>query len=62
MLELKNISFYADTDNGKKEILKNISLTIDDRFVAITGQRWRQIYSCQGHRRYYSAHERADPS
>lgn len=37
MLELKNISFSAETDNGRKDILKNISLTIDDRFVAITG-------------------------
>lgn len=37
MLELENISFAAETDNGKKEILKNISLAIDDRFVAITG-------------------------
>lgn len=34
MLELKNICFV--TDEGK-EILKDISLTIDDRFVAITG-------------------------
>jgi len=34
MLELREISFAAD--NGK-EILKNINLKIDDRFVAITG-------------------------
>jgi len=34
MLELKNICFK--TEDGK-EILKNISLKIDDRFVAITG-------------------------
>ncbi len=33
MLELKNISFTADG----KEILKDISLKVDDRFVAITG-------------------------
>ena len=36
MLELRNVS-YTVTDNGKKEILKNINLTIDDRFVVITG-------------------------
>ncbi len=36
MLELKNISYTA-TDNGKKDILKNINLEIDDRFVVITG-------------------------
>lgn len=33
MLELKNISYRV----GEKEILKNVSLVIDDRFVAITG-------------------------
>lgn len=38
MLELKNISFTVSTeDGGKKEILKNVSLKIEDRFVAITG-------------------------
>ena len=38
MLELKNISFSAETENGtKKDILKDISLTIDEGFVAITG-------------------------
>lgn len=37
MLELKNISFTADTEHGKKEIIKNVSLTLDDRFVAFTG-------------------------
>ena len=37
MLELQNISFSAETENGTKEILKNISLTVDERFVAITG-------------------------
>lgn len=36
MLELKNISYTA-TDNGTKDILKNINLKIDDRFVVITG-------------------------
>ena len=37
MLELRNISFDADNDGAKKEILKNISLTVNERFVAITG-------------------------
>ncbi len=37
MLELKNVSYTVDTDNTEKEILKNINLTIDDHFVAITG-------------------------
>ena len=39
MLELKDICFTpADSEAGaSKEILKNINLTIDERFVAITG-------------------------
>ena len=38
MLELKNVSYVVKDENGKdKEILKNINLTIDERFVAITG-------------------------
>lgn len=37
MLELQNISFSAPSDGGEKEILKNINLKTDDRFVAITG-------------------------
>ena len=34
MLELKNVSYK--TDDGK-EILKNVNLSISDRFVAVTG-------------------------
>ena len=37
MLKLENISFSADTENGKKEILKDITLEIDGGFTAITG-------------------------
>lgn len=38
MLELKNISFQVNDENDRnKEILKNINLKIDERFVAITG-------------------------
>ena len=38
MLELKNLSFSADGERGKVEILKDISLTIEDgKFVVITG-------------------------
>lgn len=37
MLELKNISYEVDDDNDNKEILKNVNLTIDEHFVAITG-------------------------
>ncbi|MEG1050088.1 MAG: ABC transporter ATP-binding protein, partial [Oscillospiraceae bacterium] len=36
MLELKNIS-YTVTDDGNKDILKNVSLIIDEGFVVITG-------------------------
>ncbi len=39
MLELRNVSFQAENeDDGKEiEILRDISLTIEDRFVAVTG-------------------------
>ena len=37
MLELENISFTASGENGTKEILKQVSLKVDERFVAITG-------------------------
>ena len=38
MLELRNVSVAAENEDGSvKEILKNVSLQIDERFVAITG-------------------------
>ena len=37
MLELRNISYEVEDDQESREILKNINLTIDDHFVAITG-------------------------
>lgn len=38
MLELKNISFGADGDDGHVEIVRDITLTIpDNKFVVITG-------------------------
>ena len=37
MLELKNVSYEVNDENVNKEIIKNISFTIDERFVAITG-------------------------
>ena len=38
MLELQNISYeVSDEPEGKREILKNINLKIEERFVAITG-------------------------
>ena len=37
MLELKNVSFVADSDEGQKEIIKNVSLTLDDKIIAFTG-------------------------
>ena len=52
MLELKNISFtVSDEENRDKEIIKDISLTLeDDKFIAITGPRWK-INTGQDHRR-----------
>lgn len=38
MLELRHVSFSADGENGTVEILRDISLTIEDKkFVVITG-------------------------
>lgn len=37
MLELKDISYQVNDETTDKEILKNINLKIEDRFVAITG-------------------------
>lgn len=37
MLELKNICYSVETPDGVKDILKDVSLKIDDRFVVITG-------------------------
>lgn len=37
MLELKNISFSAENQDKPIEILKDVSVTIDERFVAVTG-------------------------
>lgn len=37
MLELRNISYEVHDEKSDKGILKNVSLTIDDHFVAITG-------------------------
>lgn len=37
MLELKNVSFTAQNEQGTKEIINNISLTLSERFVALTG-------------------------
>lgn len=37
MLELKNIGYEVEDELGKKQILKDVSLTLDERFVAFTG-------------------------
>ena len=38
MLELKNITYTVETESGEQlDILHDINLTIDERFVAITG-------------------------
>ena len=37
MLELKNVSYAVESENGVKHILKNINLTLNERFVAFTG-------------------------
>ena len=38
MLELKNLCFSVEEGEGRKDIVKNVSLTVDDgKFVVITG-------------------------
>ena len=38
MLTLENVSFEVPAEQGQKEILRDISLTIDDhKFVVVTG-------------------------
>lgn len=37
MLELKNVSYRVEVDGEEKYILKDVNLTIKERFVAITG-------------------------
>ncbi len=37
MLELKNVGYLVKDELGEKQILKNINLTLDERFVAFTG-------------------------
>ncbi|MBR6359814.1 MAG: ATP-binding cassette domain-containing protein, partial [Lachnospiraceae bacterium] len=37
MLELKNISYLVDEQSTTKEIIRDVSFKVDERFVAITG-------------------------
>lgn len=37
MLELKNVSYVVNGEQGEKAILKDVNLTLDERFVAFTG-------------------------
>ncbi|MFA5535955.1 MAG: ATP-binding cassette domain-containing protein [Bacillota bacterium] len=37
MLELQNISFFIEEDGRKKEIIKDVSFRVDEKFVVITG-------------------------
>ncbi len=37
MLELRNVSYSVEENSTQKEIIKNINVTINDGFVAITG-------------------------
>ena len=39
MLELKNVSYSVSDDSGTADILKDVSLAIEDRkFIVITGR------------------------
>lgn len=69
MLQLKSISFHADSTDGKTEIIRNISLNLDkNKFIVITGPNGggkstlakmiAGIVSCNG--RFYCLSGRGD--
>ncbi|MBO7214492.1 MAG: ATP-binding cassette domain-containing protein [Clostridia bacterium] len=37
MLELRNVCFTAENEDGKKDIINNVSLSLDEKFIAFTG-------------------------
>ena len=37
MLELRNVSYVVSDEQGEKQILNNVNLSLNDRFVAFTG-------------------------
>lgn len=37
MLQLKNVSYVAQTENGDKEIIKDVSFSINEKFTCLTG-------------------------
>lgn len=37
MLELRNICYSAENDGAKKDIIKNVSLKLNEKFIAFTG-------------------------
>ena len=37
MLELKHISYQVEQNHAEKDILSDINLTLNERFIAITG-------------------------
>lgn len=37
MIEFKNVSFDVESGDGVKEIIDNVSFSVDERFVALTG-------------------------
>lgn len=37
MIELRNITYHVKDEAGEKDVLDNVSLTLDGHFVALTG-------------------------
>ena len=71
MIELRDVCFSAESAGVKKDILQNINLKIDERFVCLTGpngsgkstdrpQRQRQVHAGTDHRRYCKTDVRSD--
>ena len=39
MLELRNICYSAENDGVKKDIIKNVSLKLNEKFIAFTDRK-----------------------
>ena len=46
MIELRDVCFSAESAGVKKDILQNINLKIDERFVCLTGPMMAVSSSC----------------
>ena len=60
MLELRNITYEVEDNQDNKEILKDVSLTIDEHFVRSPDRTVRKVHTCKDHCRNHQADIRSD--